>query len=149
VDLCRLAQRVVAELGTTTERHTLSLHGAEEALIVQGDELRLEEVLQNLLQNAIKYSPHGGPVSICIQQWEGQAAVAVSDEGIGIPEAARPHLFERFYRASNAGAQHIHGTGIGLYLVNEIVTRHGGVVEVHSTEGTGSTFTLRFPLLRE
>jgi signal transduction histidine kinase len=149
MDLCRLAQRVVAELETTSERHTISLHRVEEALIVVGDEQRLEEVLQNLLQNAIKYSPHGGSVTIRIQQQEGQAAIAVSDEGIGIPADAHPHLFEPFYRASNTSAHLIMGTGIGLYIVKEIVTRHGGVVDVRSTEGRGSTFTIQLPLMAE
>jgi signal transduction histidine kinase len=75
----------------------------------------------------------------------GHACVSVSDQGIGIPQASLGHLFERFYRAENAEAQHISGMGVGLFLVKEIVGLHGGAIEVNSTEGAGSTFTIRLP----
>jgi two-component system sensor histidine kinase SenX3 len=104
-------------------------------------------VLQNLLGNAIKYSPFGGRISIAVIQEDGYVRVAVTDAGIGIPEAAQAQLFERFYRAANvAGKGTISGLGIGLYVVKEIVTQHGGRVEVRSTEGAGSTFIVHLPL---
>ena len=74
------------------------------------------------------------------------ALLTVSDEGLGIPAGALSQLFPRFYRADNVAAHHISGMGIGLYVVREIVTRHGGTVDVTSTEGVGSTFTVRLPL---
>ena len=115
--------------------------------MVVGDELRLEQVLQNLIQNALKYSPDGEPVAVRVERRLGQAAVAVTDRGIGIPAAALPRLFARFYRAPNAEAQQIGGMGVGLYVVKEIITLHGGDVMVESVEGQGSTFTILLPLL--
>ena len=124
----------------------IELRCAEESLIIEGDELRLEQALQNLLQNAIKYSPNGGLVTVRIERQHDQATIAISDPGIGIPEAAQAHLFQRFFRASNTKKVGVSGFGIGLFVVHEIVTLHGGVVEVSSTEGRGSTFTVRLPL---
>jgi signal transduction histidine kinase len=103
-------------------------------------------VLHNLLQNAVKYSPKGGTVYVRLDRQDDHARMVVIDTGIGIPEAALEHLFQRFYRASNADQAQIGGTGSGLYLVNEIVKRHGGKVEVTSTEGEGSIFTVLLPL---
>jgi signal transduction histidine kinase len=79
-------------------------------------------------------------------QRETLACVAIRDHGIGIPAAALPQLFQRFYRAENVDAHSISGIGIGLYLVKEIVTLHGGTIEVESTEGQGSVFTVRLPI---
>ncbi len=146
VDLCVLARRVVDEARPALERHTLELSCAGDSFIVEGDELRLEQVLQNLLQNAIKYSPDGGLITVGVEQRGNQASLAISDQGIGIPEAAQAQLFQRFYRAANTDGSPIGGMGIGLYVVKEIVTRHGGTVEVTSVEGKGSTFTVRLPL---
>lgn len=115
--------------------------------MILGNELRLEQVLQNLLQNAIKYSPTGGLILLQAEQDENYACLAVTDHGIGIPRAAQRYLFERFYRSTNVAQQHISGLGIGLYVVKELVTRHGGDIEVTSREGQGSTFTVRLPLL--
>jgi signal transduction histidine kinase len=75
-----------------------------------------------------------------------QAVIAISDSGLGIPAEALPQLFKRFYRVVRDGSQHISGSGIGLYVVKEIVTGHGGTIEVVSTVGSGSTFTVRLPL---
>jgi signal transduction histidine kinase len=116
---------------------------------VAADELRLEQVLQNLLQNALKYSPESQPIAVRVERRSESAVVAVTDRGIGIPAAALPRLFGRFYRAPNAEAQQIGGMGVGLYVVKEIVTLHGGEVAVESAEGQGSTFTISLPLLGE
>jgi signal transduction histidine kinase len=147
VDLCGMARLVVEEMGPVP-RHSIQLECMDDPLIVEGDEVRLELVLHNLLQNAVKYSPKGGTVYVRLDRQDASARMAVIDTGIGIPEAALAHLFQRFYRASNADQAQIGGTGIGLYLVNEIVKRHGGKVEVNSTEGEGSTFTVLLPLRR-
>ena len=145
IDLGALARRIVEEVQPTLERHTLHLQAPAEPVIVEGDALRLEQVMQNLIQNAVKYSPKGGPVTMRVAPETGGAAIAVSDQGIGIPPAALTRLFERFFRASNVAGQHISGLGIGLYVVKEIVQLHGGTVEVQSTEGHGSTFTVHLP----
>ncbi len=147
VDLNALAHRLVEETKPTTDRHTIAFSGSEQPIMLLGDELRLEQVLQNLIQNAIKYSPGGGIVTVQIERQGDNASVRVSDKGIGIPAAALPQLFRRFYRAPNADSQHISGMGIGLYVVKEIVELHGGTVEVDSHELQGSTFIIRLPLL--
>jgi signal transduction histidine kinase len=109
--------------------------------------LRLEQVLQNLLQNAIKYSPEGGSVRVRLERRERWACLIVIDHGIGIPFEALTHMFQPFYRAPNTLERPIVGMGIGLYVVKEIVTLHGGEVDVTSAEGEGSTFVVRLPLL--
>jgi signal transduction histidine kinase len=83
-----------------------------------------------------------------VEQRHAEAVLTVSDQGIGIPEAARARLFERFYRANNLDSYQMPGTGIGLSIVNQIVTLHGGVLQVASAEGQGSTFTVRLPLAK-
>ena len=127
-------------------KHSIDWNAPSEALFVEGDELRLEQVVQNLLQNALKYSPLGGAVTLQVLRQGDMACLTVADQGIGIPEAALSQLFQRFYRADNADAQYISGMGIGLYVVKEIVELHGGTVAVESTEGSGSTFTVCLPL---
>jgi signal transduction histidine kinase len=146
VDLCNLARRVVDQVQLTLERHSVVLHCELELVVVVGDELRLEQVMQNLVHNAIKYSPNGGLVTVTLLHQEHRAAIVVQDQGIGIPAAAQSRLFERFYRAGNVDGLPIAGMGIGLYVVQEIVRRHGGEVKVTSREGEGSTFTVLLPL---
>jgi signal transduction histidine kinase len=114
---------------------------------VLGDAIRLEQVLHNLIGNAVKYRPFGGEILVRCARDGARARVAVQDSGIGIPQAALPHLFQRFYRAANVDAQHISGMGIGLYVVKEIVSLHGGTVGVTSREGHGSTFSVSLPLM--
>jgi signal transduction histidine kinase len=149
VDLAALARQVVAEIQPTldTGRHTIRLLAETQPLMVLGDMLRLEQVLQNLIGNAVKYSPGGGEIVVRLAQQDAQAHIEVHDTGIGIPAGALPQLFQRFYRAGNAGTQQISGMGIGLYVVREIVTLHGGTVAVESCEGAGSIFTVQLPLL--
>jgi signal transduction histidine kinase len=147
LDLGALVRRVATELQPTLERHTLGCRIVGEPLRVNGDELRLVQVIQNLLQNAVKYSPAGGPVDLLAERHGTQVRLAVADQGIGIPEDALPRLFDRFYRAGNTRQQQLAGLGIGLYVVKEIVTLHGGTVEVASREGQGSVFTVTLPLI--
>ena len=145
LDLGALARRLVDEVQPALDQHTLVFRGPSKPLIVEGDELRLEQVIQNLIQNAVKYSPLGGRIIVRAAQRRAQACVSVTDQGIGIPEAALPHLFQRFYRAQNADPRHVSGLGIGLYVVKEIMALHGGAVDVTSREGKGSTFTISLP----
>jgi signal transduction histidine kinase len=145
IDLEALAQRMVREVQPILQQHTIEFAGLGAPLMVEGDELRLEQVLQNIIQNAVKYSPSGGTISVQVNAKNGHAYVSISDQGIGIPQPALKQLFQRFYRAENAEARQISGMGVGLYLVKEIVKLHGGTIEVDSTEGVGSTFTIRLP----
>ncbi|MGB8648734.1 MAG: PAS domain S-box protein [Anaerolineae bacterium] len=148
VDLQALLTAILHDVEPTLRRHTLEFIPAPEPVIVNGDETRLEQVLQNLIQNAIKYSPLGGHVRVRLTQDDHLARVAVADEGIGIPAAALPQLFTRFYRAENAAASHINGLGVGLYVTREIVRLHGGEITVTSVEGKGSEFVVSLPVDR-
>jgi PAS domain S-box-containing protein len=149
LDVGALARQVVEEFLPTITVHTLAYIGSNTPLLIEGDELRLIQVLQNLVQNAIKYSPAGGAVQIKAERYDTTVRVAVSDSGVGIPQADLPHLFQRFYRASNVDERQISGLGVGLYIVKELVALQGGTVEVVSEEGRGSTFTIILPLLED
>jgi signal transduction histidine kinase len=146
VDLCALTERLVQITRATAEQHTVELLCPAEPLIVWGDALRLEQVLQNLLQNAVKYSPQGGQVRVSVRAEADEAILSVSDEGIGIPPESLPHLFTRFYRAANIQSLSIGGLGLGLFIVRQIAEAHGGTISVTSELGVGSTFTLELPL---
>lgn len=154
VDLRELVQRIVEEMQPTIERHTLAFRADhfEQAPIVMGDALRLEQVVQNLLHNAVKYSPDGGVIDIRVtpggkdRRHTRHVCIEISDGGIGIPAESLPHLFRRFFRAKNVEQTQISGVGVGLYVAKEIVTLHGGSIDVESTEGVGSTFHVCLPL---
>ena len=141
-----MVSRVVDEIQPTLDRRVIELQSSIQAAVIQGDELRLEQVFQNLIQNALKYSPPAAPVWVDVNGCGSRVCVQVHDQGIGIPQEALPHLFERFYRAANVQEGRAGGIGIGLYVVKEIVELHGGYVTVQSTEGQGSTFTVYLPL---
>jgi signal transduction histidine kinase len=148
-DLVELVQNVVASHETVSDRHQITLDVVEASLVGLWDRNRLERVLQNLVGNAIKYSPLGGEVNVKLwRELDGTspwAVVAVRDSGVGIPAAELPHLFEQFYRATNVSGR-IAGTGIGLANARRVVEQHAGRIEVESEEGRGSTFTVRLPL---
>jgi signal transduction histidine kinase len=146
LDFGELVARVVDEFGAIVAPRPVSFTQRSGPIVVRGDTLRLEQVLQNLLGNAVKYSPAGGPVEVSLDREAQEAILEVRDTGVGIPAAAQPHLFEPYYRSS-ATSSRISGFGIGLFVVREIVARHGGRTEVESTEGQGSTFRVRLPLL--
>jgi len=148
VDLGALVEDLVAEMRTVLRQHGLTIRSLHEPVIIEGDYVRLRQVVQNLLDNAIKYSPRGGTVQIQLDQQDGQACLKIIDEGIGIPAEALPQLFQGFYRAANAHSHRIPGMGIGLYVVNEIVTMHDGMIDVTSNEGVGSTFTIYLPMIQ-
>jgi len=149
-DLVALARRVAKRLAVTTSSHTIRVAAETDYLVVDVDVRRMEQVVTNLLNNAIKYMPDGGEIAVTLRASPaGYAELAVHDSGIGIPEAEQGRVFGRFARAANARAQGIHGTGLGLYLCRELVERHGGRIWFDSEEGTGSTFSFSLPLARE
>ena len=114
---------------------------------INGDRTQITMAIHNLIENAINYSPDSTRVAITLKVSEGIAEVAVSDQGIGIPEKDLERIFERFYRVDPARSRLTGGTGLGLSIVKHIATNHGGDVSLWSVEGAGSTFTIRFPLI--
>jgi PAS domain S-box-containing protein len=148
-DIAALAHQVASEVQLGRPERRIAVEVADAPLMVSGDALRLEQVFQNLLQNALKYSEPATLVTLSLRRLGAEVAVAVRDQGIGIPAESLPHLFERFYRASNAAHSPISGLGIGLAVVREIVALHGGRVAVESAEGQGSTFTVFLPALEK
>ncbi len=126
---------------------TLAVGGRED-LRVTGDEELLVTAVRNLIDNAIAYSPEHTRVVVCTRQADGgHVEISVTDQGIGIPEADLERIFERFYRVDPARSRRTGGTGLGLAIVKHVTTRHRGEVTVWSKEGSGSTFTIRLPLL--
>ena len=125
--------------------HQRSVELTAEAFIVAGDAARLRQVFENLIGNAIKYSPGGEPIVITMRARGEGVETAIRDRGIGIPDADRARLFGRFARASNARRLGISGTGFGLFLSRTIVDLHGGQIEVESAEGAGSVFRVILP----
>jgi PAS domain S-box-containing protein len=145
LDIGALVRRVVDEVRPALMQHTLACTLPDTPMMIEGDELRLEQVLQNLLSNAIKYSPAGGPITVRVERRDRGVSVSVADQGIGIPQANLANLFQRFYRADNVDPRQISGMGIGLYVVRAITELHGGQVDVVSAEGGGCTFTVYLP----
>ena len=118
----------------------------EPGVAAQGDPVRLGQVLDNLMSNAIKYTPNGGGVAIRMTHTDETATIAVSDTGMGIPKDEQDQMFGRFFRASNAQESVIPGTGLGLAITRGIVEAHGGTIGFDSAEGTGTTFLITLPL---
>ncbi|MDQ4075751.1 MAG: GAF domain-containing protein [Chloroflexota bacterium] len=145
-DLISLVQKEVESTWPILEQHQVMFSNPQESLVVLGDEVRLEQVFQNLLQNAIKYSPDGGVINVQLARNDEFAVLAVSDEGIGIPPGSETDIFNRFYRAKNVKSNNISGLGLGLYLAKEIVLHHGGTIRAFNKQGRGATFEVQLPL---
>jgi signal transduction histidine kinase len=148
-DLVALIRRVLVRRQLTTERHTLSLVTEAEHLVATVDPRRIEQVLINLIGNAIKYSPEGGSIAVTIRAdvATDEIRLSISDQGIGIPSSEQSQVFGRFARASNAQVYEIGGAGLGLYLCRGLVEQHGGRIWFESAEGQGSTFFVALPLV--
>ncbi len=147
VPLRELVREVVADFRPISTHHVIECDEPAEEVIVQGDRGRLAQVLTNLLENAIKYSPTGGLVRVMVSRGPSEVVVSVADSGIGIPADQQVHLFERFFRARNAPISGFGGLGLGLYICRDIVERHGGRIWVESKVGTGSTFRFTLPVV--
>ncbi len=149
LDLLALLRRSLMQLQVTTTRHMLTLDAPPDPVLLAGEGPRLEQVVGNLVGNAIKYSPDGGPITVTVRADPAAARVEVRirDAGIGIPADQQAKLFQRFARASNVHEHAIAGTGLGLYVCRELVERHGGQIWFESAEGSGTTFFLTLPLL--
>ncbi|NKE63748.1 HAMP domain-containing protein, partial [Lentzea sp. PSKA42] len=116
---------------------------ADPSLVVRADALRLRQILDNLVANALRYVPSGGSVSVSAVEDGSDVVIAVADTGAGIAEEDLPHVFDRFWRADKSRARSTGGSGLGLAIVRKLVEAHGGSVGVTSTTGQGTTFALR------
>jgi signal transduction histidine kinase len=143
MDLVLLVRRVALAVQALTNKHTIEVH-APSALEGVWDTTRLEQVIQNLLTNAVKYAPEGGPVTVRVEAGARSATVSVTDRGLGIAAEALPQVFDRFYRVPNTRS--LEGSGLGLYICQAIIAAHGGRLWAES-EGRdmGSTFTFSLP----
>ena len=119
-----------------------------ENLQIRGDIGQLNQVFINIIANAIKFSPTGSAISIAMKmKGENQVEITIADQGVGIPEQDLPHIFTRFFRASNVDSGKFQGTGLGLSIVQQVIDHHNGSIAVSSQEGVGTLFTLNFPLM--
>jgi PAS domain S-box-containing protein len=158
VDLSAIAQQVVLRHNTISNEHYISctIQPIERPYLVMGDSARLQQIIANLVENAIKYSPFGGPIKVCLRCYSNNEAkatieVRVEDNGIGVPMDAQPRLFERFYRAPNIERSNTRGIGLGLYIVAQLLKLQGGSIHVESSgiPGEGSRFIFTLPALQK
>ena len=146
VDLPDLAETVAERHRPRSPAHTITTEFPPDFPIMQGDREKLRMVLANLVDNAVKYSPEGGPIVIGGRAEADHVVVAVHDQGIGIPAEEREHVFERFHRVDTRLSRTTQGVGLGLYICKVIVEAHGGSISVDSPgPGRGSTFLVRLP----
>jgi signal transduction histidine kinase len=145
-DVTPLVRQVADECQQSTSRHRIMLE-AENEVVANCDSIRLQRALSNLLENAVKYSPQGGTIRVVLHRdtHHAVAVLRVKDDGLGIPEADLPRIFDRFRRGSNVMGG-IAGTGIGLASVRQIVEEHGGTISVESQVGLGTEVKVRLPL---
>jgi two-component system phosphate regulon sensor histidine kinase PhoR len=146
VDISALAERVLEKMRPQAGSHHLRLAPREGTVPVRADPDRMEQVITNLLDNALKYSPPGSTVTLSVRARGDKAVVSVSDQGIGIPLEQQTHVFDKFHRVLDERSRHVQGTGLGLYLCRKIVEAHGGHIWVESRPGEGSTFHFSLPL---
>jgi heavy metal sensor kinase len=149
-------EAIVAAVTEDARRIALREDGAREVvleandpLVVRGDAERLRQLVWNLVENAVRYTPAGGTITIALRRRGAVAELTVADTGIGIPPEHLPHIFERFYRVDTSRSRALGGTGLGLSIVRQIAGAHGGQVRVRSTPNAGSTFTVALPVVSD
>ncbi|MFD1701966.1 ATP-binding protein [Methylopila henanensis] len=150
IDLIEIVEQAVRGLRAYADEFEVVIDVAhdETDLVVRGDADRLNQVVTNLVSNAIKFSPRGGTVEVAVSAEEDVATIAVRDRGAGIPEAFRPRLFSKFAQADGSDSRRKGGTGLGLAIVKEIVERHAGAVSYGTELGVGTEFRVRLPRFR-
>ncbi len=146
MDLVAAAGAVVNETRLGTDRHTLSLAAPAGPVFVNADPRRITQIVHNLLDNAIRYSPDGGDIEVTITREDLEAVLRVRDRGLGVPEGERAQLFQRFYRTSRTRA--LGGTGLGLFISRRIAEAHGGRLWLEESGPEGTTFALALPVVR-
>ncbi|MGN0780040.1 MAG: sensor histidine kinase [Aristaeellaceae bacterium] len=150
VDFSALAEETLRLLQPTAESRHQQLHSLiEPGCVLQADRSKLSQVIYNLTENALKYTPDEGCITVSLRAEGGEAVLTVADNGVGIPEEDQTHIFDRFYRVDKARSRETGGTGLGLSIVRQMVSLHGGVISVESHPGQGSVFTVRIPRTRK
>jgi signal transduction histidine kinase len=146
-DLGALLDEIIAEHrpGADARGHTLTLERPRKDMVIDMDAQKMRMVIDNLVDNAIKYTPDGGRLTVSASVDDSTAAVTVADTGVGITEDDQAKMFRKFGRVPNPMSDKVGGTGLGLYLANEIVKLHGGTIRLESTPGAGTTFTVTLP----
>jgi PAS domain S-box-containing protein len=144
-ELVALTRQAVLEQQLVSDLHHFVFEADVPTIVIAVEENRAHRVLANLLANAVKYSPEGGPVRVTLKEAGKSAQLIVRDEGVGIPQDDLPHVFDWFHRGSNVIGRFA-GTGLGLASARELVELYGGAISVQSEEGKGSTFVVRLPL---
>ncbi len=144
--LQRLTDNIIELQRHDASSHNLITDIPDELPPLRADRHKLEEILTNLISNAIKFSPQGGTVKVVARSEDDFVRISVSDEGIGISEQQMPHLFQRFRRLHEGEQKQVSGTGVGLFLCKHLVEAHGGTIEVESKPGAGSTFSFTIPI---
>jgi len=147
VDLVKLVQRVMDQQRAYSTRHEL-VSELPETLIIEADEDKVVQILTNLVNNAIKYSPRGGRVTTGVEDRGRFVRVWVQDQGPGIRPEHLPKIFDKFYQVDSSSTRRVGGTGLGLYLTKALVEAHGGKIEVQSELGKGSQFHFILPKQR-
>ena len=141
-----LTEEVVRLLAPAAEKRGQRLESRiMPGLQMLGDRSRLSQIIYNLTDNALKYSPDGGMIAVSLREEDDRLVWRVRDNGIGIPPEDLGHIFERFYRVDKARSRDTGGTGLGLSIVKQLVSMHGGEITVHSEPGRGSEFRVVFP----
>jgi signal transduction histidine kinase len=144
-DVVRAAARAM-QYPLEQQGFKLNVSISDDLPAVSADSDALEQAILNLLSNAMKYSGSSRQIELCCARNNGNAVIAVTDHGIGIAPQDRTHIFEKFYRVRSSDTDLIAGTGLGLTLVKHVVQAHAGSVELESTPGRGSTFSIRIPV---
>jgi len=146
IDIIPLLQRVVVNLQSSTSLHQFVVPHADSLPRVWGDEDRIAQIFLNLLDNAVKYSPQGGKITVTAEA-EGKAMViSVTDQGVGISDKEKTRIFRKFHRVNGRDSREAYGHGLGLYITKGLVEAQGGRIWVESSVGKGSTFTFTLPL---
>jgi len=144
-DIGGIIQENVHLFRSQTDEHTFKVNFARGLVKIEADKDKINQVMENLISNAVKFSPQAGKITVSIEEVKDKLKISISDNGIGIPKKDLPHIFEKFYRAESASKLAIGGTGLGLAISKYIIESHGGRIWAESKLGRGSTFSFTLP----
>lgn len=151
LSLTAMLQNIVTSLAPLAKKSNISLRVSlpEDQIFINADKDTMAGSIENIIDNAIKYSPEGknAEIIVTLQKDGGYAVISIRDEGIGIPTEDQSRIFEKFFRGRNARESKIHGTGLGLFIVKKMIEGNGGTLSFESAEGKGTTFFIRVPII--